>query len=36
MVLFTSIITIYYYDIRRLKKDFRKIEKENKGLKADL
>jgi hypothetical protein len=36
MVLFTSIVTIYYYHISKLKKDIRKAEKENKGLKTDL
>lgn len=36
MILFTSIITIYYYEITGLKKDIRKAKKENKGLKSDL
>jgi len=36
MALFISIIAIYSYEIKQLKKDIRNTTKENKGLKADL
>ena len=36
MALFISIIAIYSYEIKRLKKDLGYTAKENKGLKADL
>jgi len=36
MFLFISIITIYYYEFRRMKKGIFKSEKEIKSLKAEL
>jgi len=36
MALFISIITIYSFEIKRLKKDLGYTMKENKGLNADL
>ncbi len=36
MVLFISIIAIYYYEITRMRKEVHESEKEIKSLKADL
>jgi len=36
IILFASIITCYYYEIRRLKKDIRIVNNKSKDLKADL
>ena len=36
MALFISIITIYYYEIRQLKNEINKAEKEVRSLKADI
>ncbi len=36
MLLFISIITIYYYEMRMIKKEVHKSEKEMKSLKADI